>query len=167
MNVFGTGKIRLKIIIKPVIVFFSKLEIQLPLNQKHMNKLAFIAAIALLFFASCKDKPQELPLEHVIPKVEEAEKDTIQTQLPAAQPIEKPADKYFLIAGSFLKEEQAETYKSELEKQGFPAQVVQRSWGLNSEYYRVAMYGFHEKTDAYAELSKAQQEGKAVWLLIK
>jgi len=132
-----------------------------------MKKLAYSAAIALLFFASCKDKPQKLPVEQVSPKIEETEKDTIQTQLPATQPIEKPVDKYFLIAGSFLKEEQAETYKSELEKQGFPAQVVQRSWGANSEYFRVAMYAFHEKTNAYAELSKAQQEGKVVWLLVK
>ncbi|RKD90116.1 SPOR domain-containing protein [Mangrovibacterium diazotrophicum] len=132
-----------------------------------MKKLAFTAVIALLFFASCKDKPKKLQVEKVVPKVEEVKKDTIQKQVLAPQPIEKPADKYFLISGSFLKEEQAETYKSELETQGYPAQVVQRSWGPNSEYFRVAMYGYHEKGDAYADLSKAQQEGKVVWLLVK
>ncbi|WP_163711962.1 SPOR domain-containing protein [Mangrovibacterium lignilyticum] len=131
-----------------------------------MKKFATAAFVFALLFSSCKDKPKSLPAEMVKQPV----KDTIATPVQAAPvaPAPKPEDKYFLIAGSFLKADLAEAYKTELEHQGYQSQVVQRNWGPNSEYFRVAYKAFHDKSAAYNELNIAiNEEGKTVWLLVK
>jgi cell division protein FtsN len=136
-----------------------------------MKKYVFTTLIALLALSACKDKAKEKQQVEP-PKVEQASKDTTQaTASPTVAGPVKPApeDKYFLIAGSFLEPQNANTYESRLKKEGYDAKVVQRKWGANNQYYRVACQSFHDRTTAYNTLAKMQQsqEIQDVWLLVK
>ena len=141
------------------------------LNLKLMKRFAFTAFALALMISGCGDKPKPLPPQKENKPVEQPAKDSL--QVPPTTTISTPKiiqseDKYFLVAGSFLKRKYAEAFQSELEGQGYQAQIVQRSWGRNSEYFRVAYKSFQDKRSAFAELEKAQhQEGKTVWLLVK
>lgn len=136
-----------------------------------MKKYAFTVLIGLIAFSACKNKAKEK--NQVEPtKVEQQTKDTVQTATvqPVAEPVaQTPEDKYFLIAGSFLNQEYANSYEDRLKQKGYDAQVVQRQWGANNEYYRVACKSFYNKTDAYNALAEMQQtqEIENVWLLVK
>ncbi len=130
--------------------------------------LASLALLAAL--SACKDKTPQLPVEKAPVAIEEAATDTIPVvQEPVVESAPKPADKYFLIAGSFLLRERAERYSNELSGRGYVPQIVQRNWGVNSGYFRVAIGSYHDRSTAYAELNRALNDPNElpVWLLVK
>jgi cell division protein FtsN len=144
----------------------------------HMRKITnALIIIAVVFTASCKDKPEKEPQKPVQSEVvqTEVEKDTLkqEIEMPVVEeePVEppKPADKYFLIAGSFAKEHNANIFKSKLEADGYSSQVIERRGGPNEEFYKVSYMSFYDKKEAYAELRNARRtDGREdVWLLIK
>jgi cell division protein FtsN len=145
-----------------------------------MNK--FVSALLILglalSFTSCKDKPKEKPQKPVTKVVQKAVKDTMAVDTlkkVAAKKVEnkveapKPADKYFLIAGSFQSKRNAEIFKSRLEKEGYTSHVIERRRGPNNDFFKVSYKSFHDRKLAYAELRKARNtEGRDnVWLLVK
>lgn len=81
----------------------------------------------------------------------------------ATAPKEK--DIYFLIAGSFKKQSQAETFLGEVQKKGEANAFVLQSNINNS--YRVAIQGFSNKTEAIASLNnyRKKTDFSTVWIL--
>ncbi|WP_044212334.1 SPOR domain-containing protein [Saccharicrinis fermentans] len=123
-------------------------------------------------FFSCgkkKEEPKKVVQREVIKPVEE-KKDTI-IPVPEPEPIvvEKPANKYFLIAASFVKEANAISFKDKLVEEGFDSEVIVRDRGLNKDFYKVSYKGFSDRELAYRELrnEKKQPDHEDVWLLIK
>lgn len=135
-----------------------------------MKKYTFATLVAILALSACKEKDKEKQQPEP-QKIEQQSTDTLSTITQAVPVPVKPAqeDKYFLIAGSFLNQAYANDYENQLKQRGFDAKVVQRSWGANSEYFRVACKSFYDKTEAYNALSQMQQsqEIQNVWLLVK
>ncbi len=146
----------------------------------YMNK--FASALLILGFAisftSCKDKPKEKPQKPVTKVVQKAVKDTLAVDTLKKVAVKKevkkveapkPADKYFLIAGSFQSKRNAEIFKTRLEKEGYSSSVIERRSGPNTEFFKVSYMAFHDRKLAYAELRKARNtEGRDnVWLLVK
>jgi len=136
-----------------------------------MKKYSVVALSILLAFSACKEKKKE-QTHSIAAQTEQEAPDSLQTS--AAQPVSTqeapvPDDKYFLIAGSFLNKEYADAYQGQLAQKGYNAQIVQRTWGANSEYFRVACKSFFDKSEAYQALNEMQQteEIENVWLLIK
>jgi cell division protein FtsN len=143
-----------------------------------MRKLTTsLAIIALLLGAGCKDKPSKQPQKPVKTAVvqKKVEKDTLQKELETPKVEEtipeppKPSDKYFLIAGSFEKQHNAEIFKAKLVADGYDAQVIERPGGPNGEFYKVSYKSFYDRSEAYTELRTARNnEGRNdVWLLVK
>ncbi len=143
-----------------------------------MRKLTTLLAIAaLLMAAGCKDKPAKKPQKPVKTAVVQktVEKDTVKQEVktPEVKEVQpeppKPADKYFLIAGSFESQQNAEIFKAKLVADGFDAKVIERPGGPNGEFYKVAYKSFYDRNEAYAELRTARNnEGRDdVWLLVK
>ena len=134
------------------------------------NKLLLILMIFTLGFISCgkkkKEPKKEVKREVVKPIV--VKKDTIP---PTPEPIiiEKPDNKYFLIAASFERESNAISFKNSLIEKGLDSEVIVRNTGRNKEFYKVSYKGFVDKKEAYQELSieKKQPEHEDVWLLVK
>ncbi|MGQ1787938.1 MULTISPECIES: SPOR domain-containing protein [unclassified Saccharicrinis] len=135
------------------------------------NKLLIILMIFAVGVFSCgkkKEQPKkEVKREVVKPAV--AKKDTVP---PAPKPkpvVEKPENKYFLIAASFKKEANAISFKNSLIEQGFDAEVIVRNTGKNKDFYKVSYKGFSDKNEAYRELrsEKNKPDHEDVWLLIK
>ncbi|MBK3518939.1 SPOR domain-containing protein [Carboxylicivirga marina] len=135
-----------------------------------------LAIVALLIGAGCKDKPAEKAKKPVKTAVvqKKVEKDTVKKEVkPEIKEVEpeppKPADKYFLIAGSFAKRHNADVFKSKLMADGFNAQVIERPGGPNGEFYKVSYKSFYDRKEAYSELRSARNnEGRDdVWLLVK
>ncbi len=135
-----------------------------------MKKIASSLLITAALFGACKEKPKPLPQELVQP-VAEKPKAKPEPQMVESEPEPEPIiqDKYFLIAGSFRTLEQAQAYESYLiRNEGYSPQIVQRSYGANSEFYRVAYKSFADKSTAFNELEHEREiEGKEVWLLVK
>ncbi|MCG8578282.1 MAG: SPOR domain-containing protein [Bacteroidales bacterium] len=143
-----------------------------------MRKLTTALAIfALLIGAGCKDKPAKESKKPVKTAVHQkkVEKDTVKEEVKTPEVKEvipeppKPDDKYFLIAGSFEKQQNAELFKAKLVADGFNAQVIERPGGPNGEFYKVSYKSFYDRSEAYAELRSARNnEGRDdVWLLVK
>lgn len=145
-----------------------------------MNK--FASALLILGFtfciSACKDKPKEKPQKPVTKVVQKPVKDTLAVDTlkkVAVKKVEKkveapkPADKYFLIAGSFQNKRNAEIFKSRLEKEGYTSSIIERRSGPNTDFFKVSYKAFHDRKLAYAELRKARNtEGRDnVWLLVK
>ncbi len=134
------------------------------------NKLLLILMIFTLGFFSCgkkKEEPKKQVKREVVKPIVVV-KDTIP---PAPEPIiiEKPDNKYFLIAASFERESNAISFKNSLIEKGLDSEVIVRSTGRNKEFYKVSYKGFVDKKEAYQELSmeKNQPEHQDVWLLVK
>jgi len=136
------------------------------------NKLLLILIIFTIGFISCgkkKEEPKKQVQRQVVKPVE-IKKDTVP---PAPKPepivIEKPDNKYFLIAASFEKETNAISFKNSLIEKGLDSEVIIRNSGINKEFYKVSYKGFSDKKEAYRELNieKNQPEHEDVWLLIK
>jgi len=139
--------------------------------------LTILSIVALLIGAGCKDKPSKKPQKPVKTAVVEkkvvkdtTKLDTIKTK-PVVKEIEpvKPADKYFLIAGSFSKRTNAEVFKAKLEAEGYQSVVIERPSGPNGDFYKVSYKSFYDRGEAYAELRTARtSEGRNdVWLLVQ
>lgn len=138
-----------------------------------MKKIFLLAAALLIIGVACKDK-KEPPKKEPVKKVAPAPKpDTLAQKVeepkPEPKPVPQKPDKYFLIAGSFSSQDNAESFKKELTDQGFKSEVIIRNWGENSDFYKVSYMGFSNKKEA---INKMQQErtqpGKEdVWVLVK
>jgi nucleoid DNA-binding protein len=142
---------------------------------------ASVAIVAGLFFFSPEVKNPSIEqagtFEFMIPVnnpvlTREAEKKAAVEQT-AEKLTETPAavtntdfseKRYFIIAGSFKREDQAETYCNNLRlKQGTEPAVIQSSNGR----FRVAVNGFDDKADAIAALKslRGHKEFKHAWIL--
>jgi cell division protein FtsN len=93
----------------------------------------------------------------------------VQKQEPIAPPAVAKPDKYFLVAGSFLKQENAERCKSDWTQKGYQSQVVTRSPGVNSDFFRVSYMSFSDRKEAINAMQQERaMEGKEqVWVLVK
>lgn len=134
--------------------------------------LPFILFIATITF-SCGKKNKEVQVKHEVVTTPVIKKDTIP---PAPEPepepepiiVEAPANKYFLISGSFSSKNNAETYKNELIQQGYDSEVIIRKTGRNQEFYKVSYKGFVDRDKAFNQLSTERKlpNNEDVWLLI-
>lgn len=72
---------------------------------------------------------------------------------------------HYLVAGSFKNYENAVNLKSDLEEQGFSAEILD----FGNDFYRVAMASFSDRERAIGELYKLRsvKEFESVWLLSK
>lgn len=138
------------------------------------NLFTIIAVVGLLVTVGCKDKPTKKPQKPVKTAVVQKPvvKDTVKkvVEEPKVKPDPpKPADKYFLIAGSFASMDNANVFKTKLIADGYNAQVIERPGGPNGEFYKVAYKGFYDRKEAYAELRTARnsEDHSDVWLLVK
>ena len=157
----------------------SKTEIKPVFMRKIVHSLVILTF--LVSYSACKNKqanePQKPVKKTVVQKKVEKDTSTIdsaklaQAKMEAVQKPEppKPADRYFLIAGSFQDRAMAESYKSLLEKEGLQARVLERPNGPNNEFYKVSYMGFHDKKEAYAALRAARRSGEreGVWLMVQ
>ena len=138
------------------------------------NKLLLFAILASLVFFSCgkkKEEPKkEVKREVVKPKVA-VKKDSAKkiVEQPKPVPVKKVDNKYFLIAASFVKENNANIFRDKLESQGYDAEVIVRNSGRNQDFFKVAYKAFSDKDEAFKQLSMAKKEApfEGVWLLIK
>ncbi|ASB48932.1 SPOR domain-containing protein [Alkalitalea saponilacus] len=137
-----------------------------------MKGIFLITGIALLAFGACKEKATKAPPpEPVIEEVVEiAEPDTLYQEQVVEEPVYVPEpDKYFLIAASFVEYDNAQRCQSDLLNRGMRSEIIQRSHGPNSNFYRVSYMSFNDKREALRTLNNERnQEGKEnVWLLVK
>lgn len=137
-----------------------------------MKKILLVAAAFLVIGVACKDKPKPVEKKPVKKEVKApVKKDTVarKVEKPEPEPIPEKPDKYFLIAGSFSDQANAESFKQELLEKGFESQVITRNWGDNSDFYKVSYMGFSDKTEAIAKMEQERmQAGKEdVWVLVK
>ncbi len=139
--------------------------------MKNICNTLIISALIFSSFA-CGNKSKEKPAKPVTTVVQKPVKDTVkvdtlqQTVEEVFVPIE---NKYFLIAGSFQSLENAESFKSKLEQQGYESSIIERRSGPNNEFYKVSYMAFHDRKEAYQELRKARNsaENYNAWLLVK
>ncbi|HUW06633.1 MAG TPA: SPOR domain-containing protein [Williamwhitmania sp.] len=70
---------------------------------------------------------------------------------------------FYIIAGSFTKEGNAERLKSSLEKKGFKPEILT----VDGPVYRVSMFSFTDRNRALEELARLRDENKqmSIWLL--
>ncbi|HUX53868.1 MAG TPA: SPOR domain-containing protein [Williamwhitmania sp.] len=70
---------------------------------------------------------------------------------------------FYIIAGSFTKERNAERLKSSLEKKGFKPEILT----VDGPVYRVSMFSFTNRNRALEELARLRDENKQmnIWLL--
>lgn len=138
--------------------------------------LSVFAIVALILGAGCKDEPAKKPQKPVTTVVEKkvvADTAKIEEPKPVVKEVEpeppKPADKYFLIAGSFANRQNADVFVTKLINEGYNAQVIERPGGPNGDFYKVAYKSFYDKQEAYAELrtARSDQGRDDVWLLVK
>ncbi len=136
-----------------------------------MKKIFLLATALLVITAACKDKkepPEKEPVQKVAPP---PEPDTIaqKAEEPEPEPVPQEPDKYFLIAGSFSSQDNAESFKKELSDKGFNSQVIMRNWGENSDFYKVSYMGFSDKKEAIniMEQERTQPGKEDVWVLVK
>jgi cell division protein FtsN len=135
-----------------------------------MKKVVLVAVTFLFIGASCKDKPKPVKKMPVKKEVKALTKpDTIAEKLEKPEPAPRKPDKYFLIAGSFFNQNNAEVLKKELSEQGFESQIIIRNWGKNSDFYKVSYMGFSNKQEAINKMQEERiQPGKEdVWVLVK
>nr|WP_321450127.1 SPOR domain-containing protein [uncultured Carboxylicivirga sp.] len=144
--------------------------------MKNIFHALFILGI-IASLGACKEKSKQQaqkPQTKVVekPVVDTLEADTLkkvaEVEIEKPEPP-KPADKYFLIAGSFQSRENAEIFKLRLEEQGYSSNIIERRRGPNNEFYKVSYKSFYDKNEAFAELRQARNaEGRDnVWLLVK
>ncbi len=136
-----------------------------------MKKIFLVASAILLIAVACKDKKQPAEPEPVSQEneiSEPAEPDTVAQEDTITEPPPEP-DKYFLIAGSFERLNNAETFQKEMAGKGFKSEVITRNWGPNREYYKVSYMGFKDKQEAISHMKEERnKEGRdSVWVLVK
>ena len=141
-----------------------------------MRNVVLAAIVLLLSFSGCKDKaakksPAAKPTPVVVAEnpvtdssfVEEAEEKHIENKNLAAN------DKYFLISASFQEYNNAEKLQIALSNKGMNSQIIQRSSGPNSEFYKVSYMSFSDWNEAVRTLNneRATPGKEGVWLLVK
>ncbi len=137
-----------------------------------MKKLMFPAFMMVVFLTiSCKDKKSVTPVKTNEPVVEQSmpAPPPVQQQEEVVPPQPMKPDRYFLIAGSFMNQENAEKLEAEWRQKGYETQIVTRSWGANSDYFRVAYMGFSDRKQAInaMEQERALSGKENVWVLVK
>jgi cell division septation protein DedD len=104
----------------------------------------------------------EIPAEETVTEQPEAPAPTIDRSKPKIQPTGK---QYYIIAGSFAKEKNAQKLIAQLIEKGFSAIVADTN---KNGMYRVAYSGFSNKSEAKQQLLAIRQEENAeAWLLRK
>ncbi len=93
----------------------------------------------------------------------------LSTHLNVQDTLPKIANQYFLIIGSFSNKENAENLQKELIQKGFDSQIFLRKTEVNTDLYNVSYKGFHDKTEAYKQLSTDKQKFNKpdIWLYSK
>jgi cell division protein FtsN len=137
-----------------------------------MKKILLVVAATLMIGVACKDKKQSVKPEAVkqeVTQTKPVEPDTIAKQVEVPEPEPPKPNKYFLIAGSFFNQANAESFKKELMNQGLDSEVITRNWGVNSEFFKVSYMGFSERQEAISRMQQERnQPGKEdVWVLVK
>lgn len=137
-----------------------------------MKKSMFPALLIIILLAgACKDKTTVTPVKTSEPLV--VERAPVPPPVPQEEEVIQPEpvepDRYFLIAGSFIKQDNAEVLKNQWRQKGYDTEIVTRSWGVNSDFYRVAYMGFPKLNQAIDAMKQERtQEGKEnVWVLVK
>jgi cell division protein FtsN len=135
-----------------------------------MKRILLLAGLVFLISPACKDK-KSAPLKEGTPEVvvNTPKEVPVQEQEPIAPPVVARPDKYFLVAGSFLKQENAERCKSDWTQKGYQSQVVTRSPGVNSDFFRVSYMSFPDRKEAInaMEQERAMEGKEQVWVLVK
>jgi cell division protein FtsN len=138
------------------------------------NKISIaILCVSVLAISCGKKKPEKKPpVKREVKTQPVVVKDTLPPEPePEPEPIvvEKPENKYFLIAGCFEVEENAYNFKDALIEQGYDAEIVKTPDDVYSTFYKVSYKGFSDRTEAFEELSieRSQPNKEDVWLLIK
>ena len=123
---------------------------------------------------SKQKEPEKIPVKKTVvhkPLVDSLNQDSIAPVKPEVKEPEivKPADRYFLISGSFQSMRNAERYKAELEAKGYRSEVIVRKTGPNTDFYKVSYKSFHDRELAFSELRQEKQlpNNEHVWLLVK
>ena len=136
------------------------------------NKLLSLVILITIALFSCGKKKEAAKKEvkREVVKPAPIKKDTVKVKKePEPVIVEKPENKYFLIAASFVKEANANSFRDKLIAQGLDAEVIVRNKGINQDFYKVSYMGFSDKDEAFKQLSieKKQSPYEGVWLLIK
>ncbi|TLX77168.1 SPOR domain-containing protein [Labilibacter sediminis] len=139
-----------------------------------INRILIFSLLIIFMAISCGKKKEEekKQVKREVVKKQVVKKDTVPpTPKPEPKPqvVETPDNKYFLIAGSFSKEQNAITFKNELIEQGYDSEVIVRKTGKNTDFYKVSYKGFYDKDEAFNELARERKlpNNEDVWLLIK
>ena len=142
-----------------------------------MKKSILVATMILMLGVACKDKEKAAPpvvdkqeTEQPKPSVPDTTKNEEEkVSEPEPKPEPQKPNKYFLIAGSFAKPDNAESFKEELKEQGFESEVITRNWGKNSEFYKVSYMGFRDRAKAISTMKQERQKQNrdSVWVLVK
>ncbi|MFO8001856.1 MAG: SPOR domain-containing protein [Marinilabilia sp.] len=141
-----------------------------------MKKTLLVAAAFLIIGAACKDeeKPTQTTqtsenLEQSAPSEPDTTTEKVEEETPEPPAEPEEPNKYFLIAGSFEKSENAESFQKQLNEQGFQSEVITRDWGKNNEFYKVSYMGFQDKNEAIERMKQERnKDGKEdVWVLVK
>lgn len=130
--------------------------------MKQLIGLIAIVAILSVGLSSCKSKAPK----KVQKKVAVIKQDTVVPEpIVDVEPVQisKP-EKYFLIAGSFSREGNANNFSTKLQGLGYESRIFQSGNG----YYRVSYMGFSDKKEALRILADERgKEGSSdVWLHI-
>ncbi|MDG5799439.1 SPOR domain-containing protein [Marinilabiliaceae bacterium ANBcel2] len=142
-----------------------------------MKAYILIMIFALMLTSACKNRTKEDAVTAEQVTIEPETQDTA-TALPEPEPEPEPEpkiteeekdDKYFLIAGSFLKHSNAEALQKELSQKGFNSQIIKRDYGPNQEFHKVSYMSFDVWNLALQQLTKdrAEEETDDVWILVK
>lgn len=75
--------------------------------------------------------------------------------------IEKNQKKYYLVAGSFKVQRNAEQFAAQLKDKGYNAEVFMEKHG----FWRVSYSSFVNRSDAFSEYQRMRQGGTEVWVI--
>ena len=142
-------------------------------------RYSIVALLVSIFMVSCgnnnHDEEEDTEVIREVIAVEEVapEPEPVVEEMPEPEPEPEPEpiipNKYFLIAGSFSTETNANKFRDDLIQQGFEAEVVVRMGQVNEDYYKVSYKGFSDRAAAFAQLKEDKNTAGSedVWLLIK
>lgn len=135
-------------------LFIVSTEVQDPTANKQFNSASSISFLSHEFDTAAKEAA--LPVN--IP--------TLETGMTEKEEITAPVEKniYFLIAGSFKRQDQAESFLTQMESLGEKDAFVLES---KSHSFRVAINGYSDKTTAISALNTYRKKPKfnTVWIL--
>lgn len=135
---------------------FTPAQLPTPLAVSQPSPVAVDTTIA---DSASTDTTEKANVEEVI-NTQTEKKRALYYEEPKTNSAEKT---FYIIAGSFTKEGNAERLKSMLEKKGFKPEILT----VDGPIYRVSMFSFTNKNRALEELSRLREENKQmnIWLL--